>query len=126
MLRENELQDISDKVYLICKTYVYESQSYRDKETKQPRARRKLIGRIDEATGEIVPTRKKAKDITTTTSKDVATYTVSDEMSSSAFLETIKEKDETIKSLRAEVSKLRRERERLSSELLKLSEGLRQ
>ena len=27
-------------------TYVYESHSYRDKDTKQPKSRRKLIGRI--------------------------------------------------------------------------------
>lgn len=38
------------------KTYVYESQSYWDKEKKQPRAKRRLIGRLDEATGEVVPT----------------------------------------------------------------------
>lgn len=37
-------------------TYVYESESYWDKEKKQPRSKRKLIGKIDEATGEIVPT----------------------------------------------------------------------
>ena len=37
-------------------TYVYESESYWDKEKKQPRSRRKLIGKIDEETGEIVPT----------------------------------------------------------------------
>lgn len=37
-------------------TYVYESESYWDKEKKQPRSKRKLIGRIDEETGEIVPT----------------------------------------------------------------------
>ncbi len=36
--------------------YVYESESYWDKEKKQPRNRRKLIGKIDEETGEIVPT----------------------------------------------------------------------
>ena len=47
-------------------TYVYESESYWDKEKKQPRSRRKLIGKIDEETGEIVPTggrgrRKKRK-----------------------------------------------------------------
>lgn len=46
-------------------TYVYESTSYWDKEKKQPRNKRKLIGRLDPATGEIVPTgspgrRKKA------------------------------------------------------------------
>ena len=64
MLRENELQDISDKVYLICKSYVYDSISYWDKEKKQPRSKRKLIGKIDPETGEIVPTspRKKKSD----------------------------------------------------------------
>ena len=39
-------------------TYVYESESYWDKEKKQPRSRRKLIGKLDEETGEIVPTGK--------------------------------------------------------------------
>ena len=47
-------------------TYVYESESYWDKEKKQPRSRRKLIGKLDPETGEIVPTggrgnRKKQK-----------------------------------------------------------------
>ena len=37
-------------------TYVYESESYWDREKKQPRSKRKLIGKIDEETGEIVPT----------------------------------------------------------------------
>ena len=37
-------------------TYVYESISYWDKELRQPRSHRKLIGRIDPATGDIVPT----------------------------------------------------------------------
>ena len=49
-------------------TYAYESVSYWDKEKKQSRAKRKLIGRLDEATGEIVPTdgrnRKEKKDVT--------------------------------------------------------------
>ena len=36
-------------------TYVYESESYWDKEKKQPRSRRKLIGKLDEETGEIIP-----------------------------------------------------------------------
>ena len=49
-------------------TYVYESESYWDKEKKQPRSRRKLIGKIDEKTGEIVPTggrgNRKSRDLT--------------------------------------------------------------
>ena len=37
-------------------TYVYESKAYWDKEKKQSRAKRTLIGRLDEETGEIIPT----------------------------------------------------------------------
>lgn len=37
-------------------TYVYESESYWDKDKKQPRSKRKLIGKLDPVTGEIVPT----------------------------------------------------------------------
>jgi len=37
-------------------TYAYRSVSYWDKEKKQSRARRTLIGRVDKETGEIVPT----------------------------------------------------------------------
>lgn len=37
-------------------TYAYESHSYWDPEKKMTRARRKLIGRVDPETGEIIPT----------------------------------------------------------------------
>ncbi len=47
-------------------TYAYQSISFWDKEKKQSRARRTLIGRVDNITGEIVPTdgrnRKKGVD----------------------------------------------------------------
>ena len=42
-------------------TYVYESESYWDKEKQQPRSRRKLIGKLDEQTGEIIPTDGRGK-----------------------------------------------------------------
>ena len=42
-------------------TYVYESESYWDKEKKQPRSRRNLIGKLDEETGEIIPTGKSGR-----------------------------------------------------------------
>ena len=38
-------------------TYAYESKSHWDKEKKQSRAKRKLIGRVNEKTGEVVPTK---------------------------------------------------------------------
>ena len=37
-------------------TYVYQSTAYWDSEKKQSRAKRKLIGRLDPETGEIIPT----------------------------------------------------------------------
>lgn len=40
-------------------TYVYESHSYWDREKKQPRSHRRLIGKRDPETGEIVPTRSR-------------------------------------------------------------------
>jgi len=47
-------------------TYAYRSVSYWDKEKKQSRAKRTLIGRVDSITGKIVPTdrrnRKKQED----------------------------------------------------------------
>ena len=46
-------------------TYAYESKSYWDKEKKQSRSTRTLIGRVDPETGEIVPTdnRNRAKSL---------------------------------------------------------------
>ena len=50
-------------VYQTCKqtgiTYAYESISYWDKAKKQSRSKRKLLGRVDPLTKEILPTRKR-------------------------------------------------------------------
>lgn len=52
-------------------TYAYETKYYWDKEKKQSRSKRTLIGRVDEATGEIVPTdgRNKKKKSSETPTK---------------------------------------------------------
>lgn len=42
-------------------TYVYENKAYWDKEKGQSRAHRTLIGRLDEKTGEIIPTDGRVK-----------------------------------------------------------------
>jgi len=39
-------------------TYVYDAESYWDKEKKQPRQRRVYLGKRDPKTGEIIPTQK--------------------------------------------------------------------
>ena len=43
-------------------TYAYENTAYWDKEKKVSRSKRTLIGRVDEATGEIVPTDGRGKN----------------------------------------------------------------
>ena len=80
-------------------TYVYESESYWDKEKKQPRNKRTLIGKIDEETGEIVPTDGRGRKRKTTVKKDAGndeTLIISD------FRKQLKEKEAVIKQLTVE------------------------
>jgi hypothetical protein len=91
-------------------TYVYESISYWDKELKQPRSHRKLIGRIDPATGDIVPTGKRAK-------ADTAAVDVTPPHSDTDYkvlyeqaLAAIAQKDALIDELRSQLSKLLKSR----------------
>jgi len=42
-------------------TYVYESESWWDKEKRQSRSKRRLIGRLDEETGTVIPTDGRCK-----------------------------------------------------------------
>ena len=79
-------------------TYAYESTAYWDKEKKQSRAKRRLIGRVDPDTNEIVPTdgrgRKRSPD-----------YDPS--------LDKAEDMPNTIKELKAEVRRLRAENKEL-------------
>nr|WP_245529388.1 IS1634 family transposase [Methanofollis liminatans] len=60
MIHNEEQPTVAAIVYQTDKrsgiTYAYQSVSYWDKEKKQSRARRTLIGRVDKESGEIVPT----------------------------------------------------------------------
>jgi hypothetical protein len=46
-------------------TYAYENEAYWDKDKQQSWAKRKLIGKLDPETGEIVPTRAYKKQSNT-------------------------------------------------------------
>jgi len=81
-------------------TYVYESVSYWDKELKQPRSHRKLIGRIDPVTGDIVPTRKRTKSNTAASSHSDTDYKALYEQA----LATIAQKDSIIAELRSQLA----------------------
>ena len=43
--------------------FAYESVSYWDKEKKQPRSKRKYLGKVDPETGEIIPSRSASAPI---------------------------------------------------------------
>ena len=105
-------------------TYVYESHSFRDKTTKKPRSTRKLIGRIDDATGEIIPTRKK-RNINTTASEDANNITTNKDDATVSF-DIVKEKDAIITEQRRQISSLLKEKEELAKELEHLAARLHQ
>ena len=88
-------------------TYVYESESYWDKEKKQPRSRRKLIGKLDEETGEIIPTgksgRKKGSSQKQEENGSLEPIT--------GYIQAIAEKDEQIRLLKAENRALLKEKQ---------------
>ena len=87
-------------------TYVYDSHSYWDKELKQPRSRRRLLGRRDPDTGELVPTRKRgtASSATPASADSVTDYATLYRRSQKA----IREKDALIFRLRGELAAARR------------------
>lgn len=81
-------------------TYVYESISYWDKELKQPRSHRKLIGRIDPITGDIVPTGKQGKsELSVSDHSDTDYKSLYEEA-----LATIEQKDALIRELRGRLA----------------------
>ena len=106
-------------------TYVYESRSFRDKETKQPRSERRLIGRIDDATGEIVPTRKKQKNITTEADGHLVNPVEMIPNAASVDIDLIREKDSVISEQRKEIARLQKEKSDVAHALEKLLKMLR-
>ena len=58
--------------------YVYESTSYWDASTKTPRNHRRLIGKIDNQTGEIVPTGKRGRPRKTADAQPAITSSVTE------------------------------------------------
>jgi seryl-tRNA synthetase len=85
-------------------TYVYESESYWDKEKKQPRNKRTLIGKIDEVTGEIIPTDGRGRKRKSPVEKDAGKY----ETLISEYQKQLKEKEAVINHLTAENQQLKK------------------
>ena len=92
-------------------TYVIDSESYWDKEKQQPRSRRKIIGKIDPVTGEVVPTNRHQKRKTVSAGGLPSSSTVK-----SAGDET-RADQARILELEEQVSKLQKQKEELLKEL---------
>lgn len=111
-------------------TYVYESESYWDKEKKQPRNRRKMIGKIDPITGEIVPNGprgRRKKEAAESTSAGVSSGLNSSQASSSGgdYEKQLLEKDLRIRQLTQENAALTAQNERLKKQYLLLMKDLK-
>ena len=83
-------------------TYVIESHSYWDKELKAPRNTKKIIGKIDPVTGEMVKTRKRGSKSNEPSEEDTLDYKALYENA----LKDIKKKDKEILDLKEEISSL--------------------
>ena len=91
-------------------TYVYESHSYWDKDLKQPRSNRKLIGKIDPATGEVIPTGKKGRQKQEPSSEKKTVHSATESMpSSDQSARLLKEKDAEILRLKQQIGALEKE-----------------
>ena len=102
-------------------TYVYDSHSYWDKELKQPRSRRRLLGRRDPETGELVPTRKSKPQSSARGDVDSDTdYATLYRRSQ----KTISERDAVILRLRRELADARRHIRKLEQGAANAAEDL--
>lgn len=88
---------MSSIVYQINKKtgakYAFESISYWDKDLKQPRSKRKYLGKVDPETGEIIPSRKRSSKTPEESAPEMM-----DELNK--LYEEIKERDQMIEKLR--------------------------
>lgn len=94
-------------------TYVYDSTSYWDKDLKQPRSHRKLIGKRDPVTGEIIPTGTRGRKKATKNPEGSTENSETIDPQYSKALETIAKKDQTILELRQQLAAAERETFRL-------------
>jgi len=99
-------------------TYVYESQYYYDKDKKQSRSKRKLIGKIDEETGQTIPTGKRGRKKKTPQTDHIASVTeicVDDDVVQE-LMGKIEEKENEIILLKAQMESMEKRYRELVTE----------
>ena len=104
-------------------TYVYESEAYWDPEKKQSRSKRRLIGKIDKETGEVVPTGKRGRKKRSSVSPETAESDrrsgndiTPDEGQVQRLEAVIEEQKAEIINLKTQVDSLRKENHKLLAE----------
>lgn len=100
-------------------TYVYSSESYWDKDLKQPRNHRKLIGKLNEK-GELVPTGKRGRPKTSSSEKDADEQTAALQAEVEDYSGRCRELEEENGKLKKEISVLREEKKKAGEQLEKL------
>lgn len=91
-------------------TYVYESTSYWDAEKQQSRSKRKLLGKLDPVTGEIIPTGtrgRRKKDISEVSSAETEMLPDEKELRIQELTLSLSQKNQQISALKLENQKLR-------------------
>jgi predicted RNase H-like nuclease (RuvC/YqgF family) len=78
--------------------YAFESVSYWDKDKKQPRSKRKYLGKVDPETGEIIPSRGRTVHSEEKASEETTILP--------ALYKEIEERDRTIKELRRDLDEV--------------------
>lgn len=99
-------------------TYVYESISYWDADKQQSRSKRKLLGKLDPETGEVVPTGKRGRKKKITSEQPVIGAQVIEDSS------RVKELTLALAEKEACLVRLEKENRELKSSILALSKQL--
>lgn len=99
-------------------TYVYESISYWDPEKKQSRSKRRVIGKLDPVTGEVVPTGKRGRPRKQKAASDDSHPTMS-ESADPTQQATIREQQIKISTLQQQIAGLQKENQRLRKVIAK-------
>ncbi len=99
-------------------TYVYESISYWDPEKKQSRSKRRVIGKLDPITGEVIPTGKRGRPRKQKEASDDS-HTPVPESADPTQQATIREQQITISTLQQQIAGLQEENLRLRKMIAK-------
>ena len=87
-------------------TYVYDSQSYWDAEKRQSRSKRKLLGKLDPETGEIIPTGQRGRKKKDHPEEERTQAEGKTAAAAAEYLEKIQQQELTIRQQQAQIAEL--------------------